>query len=187
MNDYYVGVDRDGSPYLAHVFWKKHKYIRIENGRYIYPKDENGKSQQVLKPYTTKETIKLYKNNQAYAKEQKKKTQRAIHKNVKESNKAYKQLKEMQDNYKPPKNKYNMTLIEKAREDKIKELNKKVEDNRRERARLIKQRDLADRETEISTRKYEESKIKLKEERKAKVNAFLDKFKKNPISKIGGR
>lgn len=32
--------------YLEHAEWKNHKYIRIENGRYIYPEDLVNKSKQ---------------------------------------------------------------------------------------------------------------------------------------------
>lgn len=36
---YYKATDEDGNTVLKHS-WKNHKYIRIENGRYIYPEDE---------------------------------------------------------------------------------------------------------------------------------------------------
>lgn len=40
MNDsvYYKATDEDGNTVLKHG-WKKHKYLYIKNGKYVYPED----------------------------------------------------------------------------------------------------------------------------------------------------
>lgn len=46
MSQYYIGAVPFGSGALAHTNegtkWKKHKYLYIQNGRYIYPEDVRG-------------------------------------------------------------------------------------------------------------------------------------------------
>ena len=38
-DEYYAAIEAYKKKKLEHGEWKKHKYIRIENGRYIYPED----------------------------------------------------------------------------------------------------------------------------------------------------
>lgn len=35
---YYKATDEDGNTVLRHG-WKKHKYLYIKNGKYVYPED----------------------------------------------------------------------------------------------------------------------------------------------------
>ena len=188
MSDYYVGIDLDGNVYLEHAFWKKHKYIRIENGRYIYAKDandENGQKKiQYVKPTTSKEKTKVYKNNYEYAKEQKKSVDKDMKRAVKAANRNYAALKKAQDNYKPPKNKYNMTLAEKYQEKKIQKLNEKADESMKHRAELKKKRDRADSQVESTKRLYDEAKASVAAERKKRVDSFISKFTKEKTSSI---
>lgn len=61
---YYKATDEDGNTVLRHS-WKNHKYIRIENGRYIYPEDEAAQKNAVLIQRRQAMQKLRYKNNAA--------------------------------------------------------------------------------------------------------------------------
>lgn len=61
---YYKATDEDGNTVLKHS-WKNHKYIRIENGRYIYPEDEAAQKNAVLIQRRQAMQKLRYKNNAA--------------------------------------------------------------------------------------------------------------------------
>ena len=50
MNDsiYYKATDEDGNTVLKHG-WKKHKYLYIKNGRYVYPEDVKKNAKKAAK------------------------------------------------------------------------------------------------------------------------------------------
>ena len=49
---YYKATDEDGNTVLRHG-WKKHKYLYIKNGKYVYPEDLYKNSKQRVKNYFT--------------------------------------------------------------------------------------------------------------------------------------
>ena len=49
---YYKATDEDGNTVLKHS-WKKHKYLYIKNGKYIYPEDVYKTAKQKVKNYFT--------------------------------------------------------------------------------------------------------------------------------------
>lgn len=61
---YYKATDEDGNTVLKHS-WKNHKYIRNENGRYIYPEDEAAQKNAVLIQRRQAMQKLRYKNNAA--------------------------------------------------------------------------------------------------------------------------
>ena len=49
---YYKATDEDGNTVLKHS-WKKHKYLYIKNGKYVYPEDVYKTAKQKVKNYFT--------------------------------------------------------------------------------------------------------------------------------------
>ena len=49
---YYKATDEDGNTVLRHS-WKKHKYLYIKNGKYVYPEDLYKNAKQRVKNYFT--------------------------------------------------------------------------------------------------------------------------------------
>ena len=67
---YYKATDEDGNTVLRHG-WKKHKYLYIKNGKYVYPEDLYKNAKQRVKNYftspgtDTKVSQKSYGNREA--------------------------------------------------------------------------------------------------------------------------
>ncbi len=49
---YYKATDEDGNTVIRHA-WKKHKYLYIKNGKYVYPEDVYKTAKQRVKNYFT--------------------------------------------------------------------------------------------------------------------------------------
>lgn len=49
---YYKATDEDGNTVIRHA-WKKHKYLYIKNGKYVYPEDLYNTAKQKVKNYFT--------------------------------------------------------------------------------------------------------------------------------------
>lgn len=49
---YYKATDEDGNTVIRHA-WKKHKYLYIKNGKYVYPEDLYKNAKQKVKNYFT--------------------------------------------------------------------------------------------------------------------------------------
>ena len=178
MSDYIICYDRDGTPYIEHG-WRNHKYIRIENGNYIYPKDVE----------------KARKNNVAYAKEQQKKANKEMNKAVRSANRNYRKMKKLKDSTDFSKKKSEMTpadLRKKAQYDKLVEANK---EDIKKRADLNTKKHWADREVKISKKEYEAAREATKKaseadkkykasQRRRKLSNFINNKAKHPFSKI---
>lgn len=136
MSDYIIYIDRDGSPYLEHA-WKKHKYIAIKKGQYIYPED----------------LVKLRKNNYLAAKEQKAQTTKELKKATRSGNRDYKKI-----------NKTN-TWLDKHKNDPDSKTKQKYQEKRdaqydtyhkgkRERDEIRKREKMADALVDITRKSY---------------------------------
>lgn len=99
-------IESDAKEVLEHGEWKKHKYIRIENGRYIYPEDlearkkeYDAKYHQVKSEVAASEAHKMHVYNES-GKEATKKYNKLLkekHENAQQAESLKKEASELKD------------------------------------------------------------------------------------------
>ena len=73
---YYKATDEDGNTVLRHG-WKKHKYLYIKNGKYVYPEDLYKNVKQRVKNYFTSPGTDTKVSKKSYGKKEKLARQKA--------------------------------------------------------------------------------------------------------------
>ena len=145
MGNYIICYDRDGSPYLEHA-WKKHKYVAIKNGQYIYPED----------------LVKARNNNYQAVKEQQKKVNKELKKAQRKGKRDYERANKTNTWLDKHKNDTGGNMLQmKQKELKQKQYEKeyaKYHEGKRERDEIRKRQKMADMLVESEGKKYEAAK-----------------------------
>ena len=74
---YYKATDEDGNTVLRHS-WKKHKYLYIKNGKYVYPEDLYKNAKQRVKNYFTSPGTDTKVSKKSYGKREALERQKAL-------------------------------------------------------------------------------------------------------------
>ena len=74
---YYKATDEDGNTVLRHG-WKKHKYLYIKNGKYVYPEDLYKNAKQRVKNYFTSPGTDTKVSQKSYGKREELERQKAL-------------------------------------------------------------------------------------------------------------
>ena len=74
---YYKATDEDGNTVLRHS-WKKHKYLYIKNGKYVYPEDLYKNAKQRVKNYFTSPGTDTKVSKKSYGKREELERQKAL-------------------------------------------------------------------------------------------------------------
>ena len=74
---YYKATDEDGNTVLRHS-WKKHKYLYIKNGKYVYPEDLYKNAKQRVKNYFTSPGTDTKVSKKSYGKKEELERQKAL-------------------------------------------------------------------------------------------------------------